>query len=116
MFKQKWFFVGILKVNDEKSRIRIQDPDPLVRGMDPRIRIHSKMSWIRKTATNIYDEFPVYRAVPRKLYTVDQRRLKDIHVDNKPLRRHYLSVICSSNPHTCESTAWYSNMVAVVYI
>ncbi len=27
-----------------------QDPDPLVRGMDPRIRIHTKMSWIRNTA------------------------------------------------------------------
>ncbi len=27
-----------------------QDPDPLVRGMDPRIRIHSEMSWIRNTA------------------------------------------------------------------
>jgi hypothetical protein len=50
MFKLKLFFVGILKVNDEKSRIRIQDPDPLVRGMDPRIRIHSKMSWIWNTA------------------------------------------------------------------
>ncbi len=23
------------------------DPDPLVRGMDPRIRIRTKMSWIR---------------------------------------------------------------------
>jgi hypothetical protein len=33
MFKQKWFFVGILKVNDEKSRIRI--------------RIHYSESWIR---------------------------------------------------------------------
>ncbi len=50
------FFAGILKVNDENSRIRIQDPDPnpdpLVRGMDPRIRIriHPKMSWIRNTA------------------------------------------------------------------
>ncbi len=47
------FFAGILKVNDENSRIRIQDadPDPLVRGMDPRIRIriHPKMSWIRNT-------------------------------------------------------------------
>jgi hypothetical protein len=31
------FFVGILKVNDEKSRIRIQDPDPdpLQNVMDP---------------------------------------------------------------------------------
>jgi hypothetical protein len=44
-----------MKVNDD-SRIRIQDqdpdpkPDPLVRGMDPRIRIHPKMSWIRNTA------------------------------------------------------------------
>ncbi len=43
------FFAGILKVNDENSRIRIQDPDPLLRGMDPRIRIHPKMSWIRNT-------------------------------------------------------------------
>jgi hypothetical protein len=44
----------MLKVNDENSRIRIQDPDPdpLVRSMDPRIRIriHPKMSWIRNTA------------------------------------------------------------------
>ncbi len=40
-------------VNGENSRIRIQDPDlnpdPLVIGMDPRIRIHPKMSWIRNT-------------------------------------------------------------------
>jgi hypothetical protein len=44
----KLVFVGILKVNDENSKIRIQypdpDPDPLVRGMD------TKMSWIRNTA------------------------------------------------------------------
>jgi hypothetical protein len=51
----KLVFAGILKVNDENSRIRMQDPDPnpdpLVRGMDPRIRIriHPKMSWIRNT-------------------------------------------------------------------
>ncbi len=46
-----------MKVNDENSKIRIQDPDPnpdpdpLVRGIDPRIRIriHPKMSWIRNT-------------------------------------------------------------------
>jgi hypothetical protein len=49
---------GILKVNGENSKIRIQDPepdmnpDPLVRGMDPRIRIriHTKMSLIWNTA------------------------------------------------------------------
>ncbi len=52
------FFVGILKVYEENSRNRIQDldpdpnPDPLVRGMDPGIRIHTKMSWIRNTALN----------------------------------------------------------------
>jgi hypothetical protein len=48
------FFAGILKVNDENSRIRIQDPDPdpLVRRMDPRIRIHPKMTWIRNTDFN----------------------------------------------------------------
>jgi hypothetical protein len=35
------------------SGLRIQDPnlDPLVRSMDPRIRIHLKMSWIRNTAS-----------------------------------------------------------------
>ncbi len=43
------FFAGILKVYDENSRILIQDPDPLVRSMDPRIQIHPKMSWIRNT-------------------------------------------------------------------
>jgi hypothetical protein len=26
------------------------DPDPLVRGMDTRIGIHTKISWIRNTA------------------------------------------------------------------
>jgi hypothetical protein len=41
----------MLMGNDENSRIRIQDPDPLVRSMDPRIRIriNPKMSWIRNT-------------------------------------------------------------------
>ena len=34
--KKLVFFADILKVNDENSRIRIQDPDPdpLVRGME----------------------------------------------------------------------------------
>jgi hypothetical protein len=49
----------MLKVNDENSRIRIQDPDPLVRSMDPRIRIriHPKMSWIRNTDRNTEKKF-----------------------------------------------------------
>jgi hypothetical protein len=65
---KKFFFSGILKFNDENSRIRIQDldpdpepnPDPLVRGMDPRIRIriHTKMSWICNTAAkSLYRSF-----------------------------------------------------------
>jgi hypothetical protein len=37
LFAKNLFFVGILNVNDENRRIRIQDPDPdpLVRSMDP---------------------------------------------------------------------------------
>ena len=54
------FFAGILKVNDENGRIPIQDPDPdpnpLVRGMDPRIRIHPKMSWIRNTEIHVSEK------------------------------------------------------------
>jgi hypothetical protein len=38
-----------LKFNDENSRIRIQIRIRFIRGMDPRIRIHTKMSWIRNT-------------------------------------------------------------------
>jgi hypothetical protein len=55
--KKLVFCWHLLKVNDENSRIRIQDPDPLVRGKDPRIRIririHPKMSWIRNTKKNL---------------------------------------------------------------
>jgi hypothetical protein len=41
------------------------DPDPLVRGMDPRIRIHTKISWIRNTAIkgNFFYCFPQTRKV-----------------------------------------------------
>jgi hypothetical protein len=39
-----WFFASILKVNDENNRILIQELDPLVRGIDPPIRIRTKMS------------------------------------------------------------------------
>jgi hypothetical protein len=52
------FFVVILKVNNENIWIRILDPDPdpnpdpLIRGTDPRIRIHTKMPWIRNTASD----------------------------------------------------------------
>jgi hypothetical protein len=58
-------FAGILKINDENSLIRIQDPDsdPLVRGMDPqiRIRIHPKLSWIRNTDWYVLRSVPLYR-------------------------------------------------------
>ncbi len=43
MFLKNQFCVSILKINDENSRIWIQDldpdPNPLVRGMGPQIRI-----------------------------------------------------------------------------
>ncbi len=41
-----------MKVNDENPH---PDPDPLVRGIDPRIRIriHTKMSWIHNTEVGI---------------------------------------------------------------
>jgi hypothetical protein len=41
------------------------DPDPLVRGMDPRIRIwiHTKMSWIRKTAFECIQLFLVSKGL-----------------------------------------------------
>jgi hypothetical protein len=51
------------KIAGSGCRIRIQDPDPdpnpdpLVRGMDPRIRIHPKMSWIRNTDKNLVHRF-----------------------------------------------------------
>ncbi len=52
-----------MKLNGENSRILIQDPDPLVRGMDPRIRFHPKMSWIRNTGcSSLADELAyIYR-------------------------------------------------------
>ncbi len=48
-FRKKIFFVDVLKVKDEKSTIR--NPDPLFIGMNPRIRIRTKISWIRNIAS-----------------------------------------------------------------
>jgi hypothetical protein len=42
-----------LKVNDENSWIRIRIRNLLFSGMDPRIRIHTKMLWIRITGVKI---------------------------------------------------------------
>jgi hypothetical protein len=42
---KKLVFAGILKVNDENSRIRIPDPDPLVRGMDPPQNVMEPQHW-----------------------------------------------------------------------
>jgi hypothetical protein len=47
---------GILRVTEDFSMDPLPHPDPyldqLVRGMDPRIRIRTKMSRIRNTAQN----------------------------------------------------------------
>jgi hypothetical protein len=45
IFLISFFIVGILKVNE--------NPDPLVRGIDPLIRIHTKMALIRNTVNNV---------------------------------------------------------------
>jgi hypothetical protein len=45
----KLVFFGVLKANDENSKIRIQIRIRVVRGMDPQIR--TKMSWIRNTVS-----------------------------------------------------------------
>ncbi len=59
-----------MQVNDENRRIRIQDPDPdpLVRGMDSRIRIriHPKMSWIRNTGSFIFKHLPSVPKITKK--------------------------------------------------
>ncbi len=53
---KKLVFCWHLEGQWRKKQDPDQDPDPLVRGMDPRIRIririHPKMSWIRNTALN----------------------------------------------------------------
>jgi hypothetical protein len=36
---------GILEVNDENSRIQIQDPDPLVRSPDPYKNVMDPQQW-----------------------------------------------------------------------
>ncbi len=48
---QKNFFYTSFLLAFEGQRWKKKDPDPLVRGMDPRIRIriHTKMSWICNT-------------------------------------------------------------------
>ncbi len=57
------FFVGILKVSDENL---------LVRGMDPRIRIHTKMSWIRNPGENCWrfteiQDFGIFSKLSKRL-------------------------------------------------
>ncbi len=47
-----------------------QDPDPLIRGMDPRIQIHTKMSWIRNTENK-------YEKVWNTCGGADHRRYRD---------------------------------------
>jgi len=56
--KKNFFFVDTFKIAYENNRIRIQNPDPLVRGMDPRIqiriRIRTKISWTRNIVCKLW--------------------------------------------------------------
>ncbi len=47
-----WLFIFsfLLRLEGEWRKYQDPKPDPLVWGMDPRIRFHTKMSWIRNTA------------------------------------------------------------------
>ncbi len=50
----KKIFVNVLKDTGQRKYQdpnQHPDPEPLVRGMDPRILIHTTISWIRNTAT-----------------------------------------------------------------
>ncbi len=62
------FFVGILG----RSKTKKQDPDPLVRGMDPRIQIqiHPNMSWIRNTGFNNSIPVPLYYFLQAHVFLV----------------------------------------------
>ncbi len=52
--KKIWIFFYIPKATEERSWILSLDPDPLVRGTDPRIRIRTNMSRIPNTALKVY--------------------------------------------------------------
>ncbi len=69
-----------MKVHDENSRIRIQDPDPdpLVRGMDPRIRIHPEMSWIRNTGANNGNFWFTFYVCRYSVPTVYQSHIEEV--------------------------------------
>jgi hypothetical protein len=51
--KQKFFFKLVFCWRLEGQWRKQHDPYPLVRGIDPRIRIHTKMSWIRNTGRQV---------------------------------------------------------------
>ncbi len=97
------FFAGILKVNDENRRIWIQDPDPLVRGMDPRIRnrirIHPKMSWIRNIGCIFFVFIYIYRYSTSIFVSSALIGLIVIIVWTNYLRYHLLKSIRLFNVH-----------------
>jgi hypothetical protein len=107
--KNSFLLASILKVNDEKSRIRIQDPnpDPLVRGMDPgiRIRIHSKMSWIWNTGFYIENVSKIKRFQPI-LHFTRNRFNSEVSFKSRlsKIRRHFQV----SSRNISEATGCYS--------
>ncbi len=67
-----------------------QDPDPLVRGMDPRIRIriHTIMSWVRNTAFNswilgaLIDGFRMHRTGSTSILVATDVAARGLDVDD----------------------------------
>ncbi len=84
-FKKKLVFVCILKVNDQNSRIRILDPDTLVRGMDPRIRINTELSWIRNTSFETGKSIARYGSCPPQTHYVPV----SCHINNRYINSYF---------------------------
>ncbi len=51
VISRKTYFLFVFCWRLEGQLRKQQDPNPLVRGMDPRIRIRTKMSWIRNSTS-----------------------------------------------------------------
>ncbi len=104
------FFVGVLKVRDwRKEQDPNPEPDPLVRGTNPRIRIRTKMSQIQNTAFNYY----IRSYTPASLRWLTQSH-KLILRGRASLRPVLFSLVDSVNSKLeLYAIQWYENPVFV---
>jgi hypothetical protein len=117
MFK-KIIFVTILKVNDENRRIRVRIRIRiLIRSMDPRIRIHNKMSWIRNTGTNIGESEQLQYSIPqsRLFLLLKSFPVKGHQHKNFDIGILYVSFTCLSQRLRNEKKNVPSPIFAILY-